>query len=492
MLSQEPAVVGTTNIPKASTSPLSSSSSPSAAPVPIPTATTSNNSSSSSSRPPNKSHVLRACVNCRKAHLACDTDRPCKRCVSLGKEQTCYDVDHKKRGRPKLRHNGQRVQKNVMTTPIRQSSFSMTTNANVTTLLTQSYTSPIITAFLSMEICCARVSDEVQHLLGYYPQELAHRPLFSFIAPRSSETLARLHRVLLDNVTHVAQKVDPTYQRMPPTERTTSDKFFSQHPDTLTAIANGSQTVADTLWVKRNDGGVEPCTAQFYLGGGLGADLYTPSTLSSLYIVCLLSRPVQAQQQPAHPQQSQSQQQQQQQQQQQREQEQQQQQSEPSVFFEQQHQPSSSGTTAASAQHQHHHHNQQQHQQQQHQQQQQQNTEFPLSSSAEQSSQQQQQRPVAPRQSKPSNNSNNINNSDYNNNNNEDRMADHPVLLTHPSSSSIPLRAPWQQVHVAPIHNKKDSKSNTTMEYVKQSIRLFQTTAEPSRQSNMSVDALLS
>jgi len=28
--------------------------------------------------------------------------RPCKRCVSVGKDDTCRDVEHKKRGRPKL------------------------------------------------------------------------------------------------------------------------------------------------------------------------------------------------------------------------------------------------------------------------------------------------------------------------------------------------------------------------------------------------------
>ncbi|KAI9260652.1 hypothetical protein BDA99DRAFT_512771 [Phascolomyces articulosus] len=449
--------------------PSSTSSLSTTTPLPI----SNTNTATTTSRPSNKSHVLRACVNCRKAHLACDTDRPCKRCVSLGKEQTCYDVDHKKRGRPKLRPNGQRVQKNVMTTPIRQSSFSMTNNANNNyLLLTQTYTSPIITAFLSMEICCARVSDEVQHLLGYYPQELAHRPLFSFIAPRSSETLARLHRVLLDNVTHVAQKVDPAYQRMPPTERTTSDKFFSQHPDTLTVIANGSQTVADTLWVKRNDGQVEPLTAQFYLGGGLGADLYTPSTLSSLYIVCLLSRPVQAQQ--IRPQQVSLPQSQQQSQPPSSPSEQQQQSNSPSSDNVQL-TPSSSNT-------------QQQHP-----------TNSSTSSSQQPLQQQQlkhqpQQRLVALRQGPSSNNNSNSNNTNTSHTMTHDfhNANDQPVLLTHPSSSSIPLRAPWQQVHVAPINNKKDSKSNSTIDYVKQSMRLFQTTAEPSRSSNMSVDALLS
>lgn len=148
-----------------------------------------------------------------------------------------------------------------------------------------------------MEMCCARVSDEIQALLGYYPQELLHRPLHAFVASRSSDTLARLHRLLLDNVTRVAQQVDSTFewsQNTTPTQRTTSDKFFSTHPETLATIANGSQTVADTLWLKRNDGTTDSFQAQFYLGGGLGADLFTPSSLTGLYIVCVLSQNVTA------------------------------------------------------------------------------------------------------------------------------------------------------------------------------------------------------
>ncbi|KAJ1919532.1 hypothetical protein H4219_001886 [Mycoemilia scoparia] len=50
-----------------------------------------------------KSHVPSACTNCKKAHLACDISRPCNRCISIGKQDTCHDVQHKKRGRPKLR-----------------------------------------------------------------------------------------------------------------------------------------------------------------------------------------------------------------------------------------------------------------------------------------------------------------------------------------------------------------------------------------------------
>ncbi|ESZ97729.1 hypothetical protein SBOR_1916 [Sclerotinia borealis F-4128] len=38
-----------------------------------------------------------------KGHVACDAQRPCSRCLSNGKEDTCVDVQHKKRGRPRLR-----------------------------------------------------------------------------------------------------------------------------------------------------------------------------------------------------------------------------------------------------------------------------------------------------------------------------------------------------------------------------------------------------
>ncbi|KAL7922310.1 hypothetical protein ACQKWADRAFT_85958 [Trichoderma austrokoningii] len=50
-----------------------------------------------------KGHVASACVPCKKAHLRCDAQRPCSRCLGSGKEDACVDVQHKKRGRPRLR-----------------------------------------------------------------------------------------------------------------------------------------------------------------------------------------------------------------------------------------------------------------------------------------------------------------------------------------------------------------------------------------------------
>jgi len=42
-------------------------------------------------------YTRRACTNCKSAHAACDAGRPCKRCIMLGKEDSCVDSVRKKR-----------------------------------------------------------------------------------------------------------------------------------------------------------------------------------------------------------------------------------------------------------------------------------------------------------------------------------------------------------------------------------------------------------
>ncbi|RMY51750.1 hypothetical protein D0864_14366, partial [Hortaea werneckii] len=71
-------------------------------------ATPSRGTGSSASRGRrSKTHVASACINCKRAHLSCDVNRPCARCVASGKQDTCVDVQHKKRGRPRLREEGE-------------------------------------------------------------------------------------------------------------------------------------------------------------------------------------------------------------------------------------------------------------------------------------------------------------------------------------------------------------------------------------------------
>ena len=143
------------------------------------------------------------------------------------------------------------------------------------------YISQAVTVILSMEVCCARVSEEVTGMWGYYPQEFAHRSLYDFISPKDTDRLARLHRLLLDNIVDVAKSKEPPTQ----TERTTSELFHSMEQEQLTTIAPGSSTFSDTLHVKKRSGEEELYEMLVCMGGGLGADLHQLSSHCNLYII---------------------------------------------------------------------------------------------------------------------------------------------------------------------------------------------------------------
>ena len=132
-----------------------------------------------------------------------------------------------------------------------------------------------------MDICCARVSDESLDILGIYPHEFAHRSLYDFILPEHADRLARIHRCLLDNVNRHEKRM------LPPTQRTTSECFSSTSPSMLLNIANGSLTLKESLGFKTPNGSHLILNSRFYLGGGLGSDLFVSSSLEHLYIVCL-------------------------------------------------------------------------------------------------------------------------------------------------------------------------------------------------------------
>ncbi|KAI8149412.1 hypothetical protein BJV82DRAFT_573748 [Fennellomyces sp. T-0311] len=144
-----------------------------------------------------------------------------------------------------------------------------------------------------MEMCCARASDEVTDLWGYHPQDLVHRSLYELISAHDTDRLGRLHRLLLDNVMDIARQHDRTIGpdvRPPPAERTSSPLFYETDPENLVATAKGSSTFSDTLHIKKKEEDHELYEMLVYLGGGLGADLSTPTTLSKLYIVAELRK----------------------------------------------------------------------------------------------------------------------------------------------------------------------------------------------------------
>ncbi|KAI9322765.1 hypothetical protein BX666DRAFT_2023212 [Dichotomocladium elegans] len=284
-----------------------------------------------------------------KSHVPSALSRPCKRCVIANKEDSCKDVKHKKRGRPRL-HEAKRmsngklensiifedsdgqceiVQIGVLATatdaaqeklisspttisfihePIesfrgrnqRRSRKEDATSAAVSdqqdlrdpepppshllpgSLSNQLVEESTITMFLSMDMCCARASDEVGVLWGYRPQDLVHRSMYGLISPHDKDRLSQLHRLLLDNIRDISCRHD---RPLPNTQLSTSPLFYETHPDRLTIAAEGSNIYSDTLHFKKLSGEHELYAMAVYLGGGLGADLNIASTLAQLYIV---------------------------------------------------------------------------------------------------------------------------------------------------------------------------------------------------------------
>ncbi|KAI8069962.1 hypothetical protein BC940DRAFT_331964 [Gongronella butleri] len=247
---------------------------------------------------PSKSQVKTACVNCKKAHLACDLSRPCKRCVHSGKEDTCRDIQHKKRGRPKLRDKKiststlfalQAMFQHLTPTPaaVQQMAHLSATAPSIPSLAGPTTSCSMMTIFLSMDLCCARVSDESLDFLGLYPQEFSHRSLYDFLSPTHVDTLANIHRSLLVHGSSLAGKD----ARIPPsTPRANAPVFAQPLAHQLLEMANGSITINQELSFKTTQNQHQPAQARFYLGGGLGANLFEPSTLQLLYIVCILSK----------------------------------------------------------------------------------------------------------------------------------------------------------------------------------------------------------
>ncbi|KAK9457748.1 hypothetical protein V1511DRAFT_530921 [Dipodascopsis uninucleata] len=92
------------------------------------------NSTNSNNLRRQKTHVIAACSNCKRAHLACDISRPCQRCISLGKQDTCVDVRHKKRGRPRLKEESSTPSTSASTSPLMPTtSYSIATTSFLNT-----------------------------------------------------------------------------------------------------------------------------------------------------------------------------------------------------------------------------------------------------------------------------------------------------------------------------------------------------------------------
>lgn len=137
-----------------------------------------------------------------------------------------------------------------------------------------------------MDLCCARVSDESTKILNMKPSELDRRSFYEFIHTESTDKLSRIHRLLLDNSHSTTTNCTTTNQPISFTTNASSELFLTSSPAQLFQIANGSQTLRETLKFKSTQ---KEFSCKFYLGGGFGADLFVPSTLDQLYMVCIVS-----------------------------------------------------------------------------------------------------------------------------------------------------------------------------------------------------------
>ncbi|KAF8243949.1 hypothetical protein K440DRAFT_30226 [Wilcoxina mikolae CBS 423.85] len=198
-----------------------------------------------------KSHVASACVNCKKAHLACDTRRPCPRCIGLGKQDTCVDVQHKKRGRPRLRDDnrthsfeiGQMQRPGILSSPSSPSAVPTSYRSSSHRILKSQVDSPRFsrrpsltpredilghhtngtsyfdqrhairpsrinlppisnaTAYLTIDLLVAKSNENMRELLGYTAAELdCQKSLFDIVLNTDVEKVEHLSSRIRDDV----------------------------------------------------------------------------------------------------------------------------------------------------------------------------------------------------------------------------------------------------------------------------------------------------
>ncbi|KAJ2745184.1 hypothetical protein GGI20_002366 [Coemansia sp. BCRC 34301] len=143
-----------------------------------------------------KPHVPSACTNCKKAHLACDLQRPCRRCVGAGKCDTCKDVQHKKRGRPRSKDKKLMA---GMSLPMQTQMFQFSISPQAPPLYSSLPLPPVSPAchsaetsaavshlFLTPDLHCLRLEEtrdaSERLLLGYSLLNLVNRSVSDFVS----------------------------------------------------------------------------------------------------------------------------------------------------------------------------------------------------------------------------------------------------------------------------------------------------------------------
>ncbi|CAI4210617.1 unnamed protein product [Parascedosporium putredinis] len=135
--------------------------------------------------PPPKETLANRILTRRQAHLRCDAQRPCSRCLMNGKEDSCIDVQHKKRGRPRLRDD-----RDARFEGSRYIERALASDANVYPAPPLSITTrpPEPVAYLTMEWELVKASATFLELVGL--QAPSGRSLFDVVLPVERERIA--------------------------------------------------------------------------------------------------------------------------------------------------------------------------------------------------------------------------------------------------------------------------------------------------------------
>ncbi|WVF73061.1 hypothetical protein IAT40_007880 [Kwoniella sp. CBS 6097] len=272
-----------------------------------------------------KANVSSACGPCKRAHLACDVARPCKRCVNMGKEDQCEDVPHKKRGRPKVPKpalgepyhrakppaqdmggvgkwrgssaydapymTGVGVGVGVEAPPLGAMGpmGSRTSPPMVRPLGGGVENDPAFSAappppnqpftlFTTTDFRILRASPMSYHLIGYHPNEFVNLNLLDWIYPQDRHyvDLERNRLLMVPFVEGLLKSTEVTQAAI--TQRSELE---------LLSPAEGMREPYPNKNVRvlHSDNRFSHFNVRLHLGGGLGASLWQPNTLGRVYLV---------------------------------------------------------------------------------------------------------------------------------------------------------------------------------------------------------------
>ncbi|KAF9961628.1 hypothetical protein BGZ72_002719 [Mortierella alpina] len=150
--------------------------------------------------------------------------------------------------------------------------------------------SPLATLFLTMDLICARVSDESQALWGYHPHDISHKSLYSIVAEEDRRKIGELLQLIKDAVFSAASPNNPQHLSHYPFLESSSSVFYQNRPGIMSSSAPGSSEYTDVIRVCHADGGSDLFNVRMYVGGGLGTDLLRGLNIEHAYVVCIMAR----------------------------------------------------------------------------------------------------------------------------------------------------------------------------------------------------------